>query len=328
MEFQDTLEAIQKDILDHNVPLSAILLKAKVLAHQLKNESLKQWVKWELDGYPDARELPDYRLLQSPLLAHIIGPNFDAYDIPIDLNNMPDWFRDLVRVARFTGGVTTVEELSQSEKTIYFAWSAEYLQLWAQQNASRLIDRQLISVRRSVEPPIFAQILQTVRSRLQDLILELDDAPWKIHPQTAPPEQVQQIVNKTIYNLQGANVTTFHQQNQQVGNQSNAGRDVNNSGQIQINTNADLLQSVRGLRDLMGNAPTEKQTEIESAIGVLEQAAQEETVSKGQVVQAVETVSQVPTMRDKLESLAWGATAHAGGALLFEVLKFYFSQPS
>ena len=49
IEMNNVIETIQHDILDPAVSLNTILLKAKVLAHQLKNEHFKQWVKHELD---------------------------------------------------------------------------------------------------------------------------------------------------------------------------------------------------------------------------------------------------------------------------------------
>jgi hypothetical protein len=47
----ELIQSIQQDILSTNVSLTNILLKAKVLAYQLKNDEFKQWVKNELDGY-------------------------------------------------------------------------------------------------------------------------------------------------------------------------------------------------------------------------------------------------------------------------------------
>ncbi len=69
----DIVERIQEEILNPEVALHTILLKAKLLAHHLKNDRFKQWVKYELDGYSDIDKVPDYRIFYTPLLGYIFN---------------------------------------------------------------------------------------------------------------------------------------------------------------------------------------------------------------------------------------------------------------
>lgn len=165
-------------------------------------------------------------------------------------------------------------------------------------------------------------MVQTVRSRLQDFILELSDIPWNMGERPLASDQIEKLVAVTIYNNQGETVSTFDQRGQQVQSQNNAARDVNISGGIGVSNNADLVQAVRALRELLDQVEQGKQKETEVAIEVLENAANGNSVRKSEVVQAVETLSEVPTMRQRLEEIALGASSSIAASAIIEGIKF------
>ena len=57
------LREIQDAAVDGTSDLESLLRKCRVLATRLKHDELKNWVTWELDGYPAEVPLPDYRKL-------------------------------------------------------------------------------------------------------------------------------------------------------------------------------------------------------------------------------------------------------------------------
>ena len=278
----DIIERIQQDILNPTASIGNILLKAKVLAHQLKNESFKKWVKYELDGYPDALKLPDYRLISAPLLATIMDAYGGARNMPISLSECPKDFQELVGPIRFTAGIRTAEELAQSSENHVSRWQRDWINFWNHCNAPKLEGFVAVEVKRPVTSQAFAQISDTVRSRLQDFILELSDPPWDMSEQPMPPDQIERLVSVTIYNNnEGALVSTFDQRNQQVQNQNNAARDINISGGI--NNSAELFQAVRGLRNSLEEVEKDKQEEAISAIEILEDATQNDSARKSDI---------------------------------------------
>jgi hypothetical protein len=248
----DILESIQKDILSPEISLSTILLKAKLLAHHLKNDSFKQWVKHELDGYPNNNKVPSYRVIRTPLLAYIFNPGNRYTNIPISLDTTPDWFQETANKVDFNTGIQTVEELASREDFISFDWAAEQIALWNYYNQDRLRygGYQCYHVKRPVNPSIFAQILLTVRSRLQDFVLELSDLPWKIED-SAIREQVEKLVSVIIYNYpQGGSVATFDQREQQVSNQNNAAGDIYIRDNVSIGIIQDTDEFIREIQKL------------------------------------------------------------------------------
>lgn len=55
---------IQTALLDENASVGAMLLKLRFLAAKLDTDILEEWVQHEAEGYPDAVDLPDYRIAQ------------------------------------------------------------------------------------------------------------------------------------------------------------------------------------------------------------------------------------------------------------------------
>jgi len=52
---------LQKDIIDPNIKLDNLLLKAYLIAEKLDLDYFKKWIDSELNGYPAGEDLPDYR---------------------------------------------------------------------------------------------------------------------------------------------------------------------------------------------------------------------------------------------------------------------------
>lgn len=243
------VESIQEEILEPDVKLHLILLKAKLLAYHLKNNRFKRWVKYELDGYPDLKKVPDYRIIHTPLLAHISNGWNGVQNLPISLLNTPDWFQEVADKIHFAPGIRAVEEFASTDSHVSFDWTAEQVAIWNRYNPQG--SHQCFEVKRPVSSSFFAQILLTVRSRLQDFVLELSDLPWKIKDSSLN-EQIERLVSLTIYNTaSGGDMTTFDQREQKVQNQNNAGHDINIKGDFNIGSiqnNDDFIRELKKLK--------------------------------------------------------------------------------
>jgi len=220
----DIIQDIQKDILNPDVSLATILLKAKVLAYKLKNDDLKKWVKNELDGYGDEDTLPDYRELTTDPLGTFSNKAYIHKDMPIPLSLIPDILRKNIEQNKILEGIQAIEKMAEKE-TLCLSWPSDWVAHYNYCNKSSL--NKLIEAYHLISGHNFAQIIATVRSRLQDFILEISDLPWITGPKP-PADQIKNIFQVTINNsLEGGNMSTFNQQGQNVQNQYNAGHDVN-----------------------------------------------------------------------------------------------------
>lgn len=64
--------------LGEDKPIKGILLKAQIVASKLNNNDFKTWIENEQNGYPDASNLPDYRVLNAIVKADLSIP-FSGY---------------------------------------------------------------------------------------------------------------------------------------------------------------------------------------------------------------------------------------------------------
>lgn len=197
------IEQIQNDILQPTISMSNILLKAKVLAYELKNASLKNWIRNELDGYPNKEMLPDYRIISvnssGKFVSFGIGSLLQFRDLPIPVSVLPNSLQREVSSVRLREGIRSLEEMAQSEHGVSWEWPAEWIGVFNDEYLKLGSNLQCIKATISLSPYIFSQIVETVRSRLQDLILELTDSPWYIENASIEPEYVQHLVEVNIF---------------------------------------------------------------------------------------------------------------------------------
>lgn len=168
------VKELQNDILDPEISLSSVLRKAKVLASTLGNEDFKKWVDNELNGYQKSNErIPDYRRIYPQSFGHFLGPVGVKYEnIPIPTLNMPENIKKFVEEFPVDQGIRALESLVESDESFSVPWPANIIAL-----VSNNIYKELscISARKVVDKNVIEQILDTVRNRLLNFILELQE---------------------------------------------------------------------------------------------------------------------------------------------------------
>ena len=71
--------------------LSSSLLKVQVLAHKLKNEKLKEWVNYELNGYDDKNiNVPAYRVIPTIVKGHLIQGHMKYTNLQLSVNGIKE----------------------------------------------------------------------------------------------------------------------------------------------------------------------------------------------------------------------------------------------
>lgn len=243
----DIIQSIQQDILNPNVSLANILLKAKVLAHRLHNDEFKQWVRNELDGYSEKELIPDYRVLEVLSFGTFANMAYMHSNQSISSFMIPEYLRDDVARIWVSEGIRAVEELSEKDD-LSAAWPGDWVAFFNYHNRGKMNTYHLVEAKRPVLGSRFSQILQTVRSRLQDFILEISDLPWNMEKDLPPRDQIERIFQVTIYNnanAQGGSMSTFDQRGQHVQYQYNAAGDINISA---IQNQTDFVQELLKLK--------------------------------------------------------------------------------
>jgi hypothetical protein len=268
------IKRLQADIIDHNIPLSSILLTAKILAHHLKNEELKRWVKSEMDGYTDQALLPDYRIFQTAPIATTSNGAWRRTGDLIPTFIFPEDLQERLCNCKIGEGIFSLEEYSKRPDGVKLQFSGNVISL-ADRYFSQANDGyyHIEELHQYVSSATFGQILATSRSRLQDFILELSSVSWDVDRRVIQ-DNIQRLVEVTIFNhASGGTMTNFDQKNQNVGTQYNAGRDINVGSVNSLPDLIDLLQTIKGqvsnlggVKDIGNDVVIEAEYEIEGAI--------------------------------------------------------------
>lgn len=307
------LEQIEADLLEGRVPLSSLLQRCVVLGRQAGSEKLRDWARWELNGYDGAPTVPDYRHVHAPLMAVITnnaGYNAITQRIPEDV--FPDQIRDVIREtvgdiedAIIPYGIGMVEELAgQGTDTHHLGppWSIVMADTLNRFNMAP--NSCVAQVYWSVSNASIRGILVRVRTALADKVAEL--ITLTPHDQDVPDKQA--ATQAIQLNITGKR-PTIHFGDRRAGDTvtNNSSSEYNfgpitgnvaaGSSNVTQNYNAgfditkvrefaDLVTEIAGL---LGLEPSQ-QAELTAATTELHEAIDEPAANKGRMRRAVDAV--------------------------------------
>jgi len=213
---------------DNKQPITTLLRKCIVLAHQLKNERLRMWANEELNGYSSIDNLPDYRILPAPATGLFVGPGWARFEQGIPsfaLEKDDRQFAESVSVAQSVGALEHLLS-SGSASSISFPWNANLVAIYQNKLQSGW---QLFSAQQVVPKSAIAGIVDTVRTRVLNMTLEIQseigDKDEDLKQIT--PEESKKVDQTIVNNIFGGNVyvstgqsnmaaTTVQQQQQNI----------------------------------------------------------------------------------------------------------------
>jgi hypothetical protein len=168
---QDIVAAATQEDCD----VSSLLRKALVLSIRLRNDELKSWVSHELNGYPQEDSVPEYRrsdVFSYGLFAdRLIGQA--KLQVPVTV--LPEEFRNKYRRVVLQNPINALVDLFARSKEngseITFPWPSA-----ARQYAQKVSPLQCISAWRVLNPSFVAGVIDTVKTRILLLSLDLEAA--------------------------------------------------------------------------------------------------------------------------------------------------------
>ncbi|ACF01661.1 hypothetical protein Rpal_3157 [Rhodopseudomonas palustris TIE-1] len=209
------LDEIASDAIDDTTSLSVLLRKCLLLAHHLKNDKLKAWADQELNGYSDADALPPYRKIRITATGSFAGPFGNV------LNNQPlassilnKDHRHWAESANLTQPIAAYDIGKDENGTPQggrIQWPADLVTLYAE---SFIQGWHLIRASQQIPGTVFVSIIDTVRTRILQLAIELNEGLGeddKSALSDLSPKKVDQSVINHIYG--GNNVIATHAEN-------------------------------------------------------------------------------------------------------------------
>lgn len=108
---------IINELIDADKSISSPLLKTKVLASRLQNETLLSWVSNELKGYDDSSQLPEYRKYQANITGTYINGSMQYNDQPVPTLGLKKEFEVVLRSMDFAQSISSLETLKGENKS-------------------------------------------------------------------------------------------------------------------------------------------------------------------------------------------------------------------
>jgi hypothetical protein len=214
---------------DDKQPITTLLRKCIVLAHQLKNDRLRIWANEELNGYNSIDNIPEYRIISAAATGLFLGHGWAQSHRGIPSGALEKEHRKFADVVYVGQPVSTLEDTHNSGAgtSLSFPWDADLVVHYQDKLLSP--PWQLHSAHQVVAKSVIAGILDTVRTRVLNMALEIQsDVGEKDEDlNEITPEESKEVDQTIVNNIFGGNVylsagqstmtaTTVQQQQQNI----------------------------------------------------------------------------------------------------------------
>ncbi len=343
------LQDIKRDAQNSGVDISDLLRKCMELAFYLKNEELKTWVNYELEGYPNKEEIPKYRILGIASYGDFqdsFGGIGKIYQIPTIA--LRDPFLDYATKEYLGGSIRYLAELANNkEGYVRIPWPPEICQAVG---SNVYMDHSCLQAWKLIPNSALIAIIDKIRTKILKFALEIEGTDPNIGEMSGVPSQIDPakvdfliqniFMENNIENLMPGGIEMGEGQTFKVGSQ-HAGRDINQvgrdfyqaAGDIKLSPESpatDVLKVVMAIKDLIDKSDIEAKNKkkignhLDNAIIELE----DENPDKGSIAdsmkQANEILEDAKTAGETLEGIgrqvgkviAWlGPIAHSAGLI-------------
>lgn len=193
------LDSIIESVTETKEPISDILRRCLVLAHKLKNETFKEWVQQELNGYSADAELPDYRIGHGTALGIFMGAGGAS------IENQPLASAVLKEEHRhFATSISLHEAIAAyegAERNIIYRvpWPADLVAMYQRKYIQHYA---LASAWMPIPGTMMLGMIDTIRTRVLMLCLEIQtELPDDVERPTEaiPAEKIERMVQINIY---------------------------------------------------------------------------------------------------------------------------------
>ncbi|NTG45875.1 hypothetical protein G6M04_00705 [Agrobacterium rhizogenes] len=296
---------IQSEAVNDAISVSSLLRKCLLLAGRIDSNLLEEWVKHELNGYPDNTEVPDYRRISIAFKATFAGPFGAAIkNAPIPQHIVETITKDpgiSMHHARQSIGTIDDSEETRKHGVLYLNMDNVALLLHG-----KIYNKYYYPASFWAEVPTMAVIgiLDAVRTRVLEFSLRL----WKKYPIAGEINGLNMTSDEVRKDVSQIFNTTIN------GNASLIGV-ANNSEITNINTSGNISE----LRSILKNNGVDS-TDIDE---IEEHLKHEPTLSQDDNF-GPRVKGWLGKMMGKAASGAWSVGLGAGGTLLERALLSYY----
>lgn len=203
------IKELIKDLVYDSISLSQGLTRAKLIAYKISNDTFKDWIYNELNGYSNPEILPDYRIIPCDLYGKINVPFQGTREIPIEATALDEWLNGKLYKMNVLQSVSTIEEgINHAKGKGQFGYE-NLTQGFVQKIREMTNSPELMEVHRRIQYSQMNHIINLTKQKLIDTLLELDKAFPNLEDDyqetTESSKEVSTIITTNIY---GGNVNS------------------------------------------------------------------------------------------------------------------------
>lgn len=191
------IDDIRDDLVTESASLSDTLRKAKILAHQLRLSELRHWADSELSGYEDPDQVPEYRRFRPNNLGTFFGPfGSQVKNQLLPTTGLPEPLKSFAESLSIQQGVKALEAMVSQEST-RLPWPAEFV-AFAREHI-QIEGMQLVEAHKPIPNSVFSGVLDSVKTRLLDFVLDISVTDEQLRDGTFDHSQVRNVFLTNIY---------------------------------------------------------------------------------------------------------------------------------
>lgn len=214
----DVLDQAIEEALDDTTTLPSLLRKVLAVGHRVGSDELKDWVRWELNGYGDEPErLPHYRRNIPVAVVLTFVPNFGPGQLerrvsPGDFPDL-DGLRDSLfteQLAQPIGEITHWADKDKPPSAALGTSTITMMRSWGEEGAAPAMHGAILNeARKELSPASVNSLLDNVRTTALELCLEVQselppsaashDGPRDSDAMTRLPERVNHLTVQYVY---------------------------------------------------------------------------------------------------------------------------------
>ena len=184
-----------KDIANGVTSLSVSLKRALIIASDLRNENMKQWIQKELSGYSLDDSLPSYRRLNGVFKVTYYALGKQRKDEPMSIKSLFGENQNNQDIYECRDNIEFIESACSDEK----------LRKLDAVNLKKDLRRQVDSFFLEIPQKEFSNVVAKVSEKLLSLLLEIDNELGNLDNLDVCPESEEKrnAINNTINNYFG-----------------------------------------------------------------------------------------------------------------------------
>lgn len=185
---------------DDNISLVNPFLKAQIFAKRIGNDELYKWVVQELNGYDIKSEIPSYRKAKTNDFAILKQYGRYTNEQPLPLAYFSEEVQSILLHYRVFDSIKSLEGIVTADPkgSLHKPYNAGFCQMLSNDLKEQGLTFEVHSLRTQVQIFELVGVLANIRSKLLELMLELEDDFPNIDSELETRTIDKQAVNQTI----------------------------------------------------------------------------------------------------------------------------------